>query len=299
LQPLKLIDNIYTTVIKVFHNRHYRPIKDPVLPDTILKAFQERQQWSRRYKVYQAGNSIYQVEVPDTGIKYIVSLARRSCDCTNFQWYQSPCAHAIAACCWAETDLYKFFWKYYKVRVYRDTYSEFLQPFPIQDLATSEYIYPPIVRRQRGRPKSKRIRKGDHKRKQKKYSTCREKGHDKRSCRNQPVANGRRQRARDRVLSSSSDSAPDLHQDQIEEETDDNWAEEDLQIQAQIQLLDERLSRHDEWWAGEVAKAGERAAVAAEEHLSQGPIESAGEEGDNSSLSTVSSSRYEGLEEEW
>jgi hypothetical protein len=97
---------------------------------------------------------------------------------------------------------------------------------------------------------------------------------------------------------SSSDSAPDLHQDQIEEETDDNWAEEDLQIQAQMQLLDERLSRHDEWWAGEVAKAGERAAVAAEEHLSQGPIESAGE-GDSSSISTVSSSRYEGLEEEW
>jgi hypothetical protein len=66
-----------------------------------------------------------------------------------------------------------------------------------------------------------------------------------------------------------------------------------------MQLLDKRLSRHDEWWAGEVAKARERAAVAAEEHLSQGPIESAGEESDSSSLSTVSSSRYEGLEEEW
>jgi hypothetical protein len=100
-------------------------------------------------------------------------------------------------------------------------------------------------------------------------------------------------------LSSLSDSAPDLHQDQIEEETDDNWAEEELQIQAQIQLLDERLSRHDEWWANEVAKAGERAAAAAKEHLSQGPVESASEESDSSSLSTVSSSRYEGLEKEW
>ena len=65
-----------------------------------------------------------------------------------------------------------------------------------------------------------------------------------------------------------------------------------------MQLLDERLSQHDEWWANEVAKAGERAA-AAKEHLSQGPIESASEESDSSSLSTVSSSRYEGLEEEW
>ena len=101
-------------------------------------------------------------------------------------------------------------------------------------------------------------------------------------------------------MSSSSDSAPDLHQDQIEEETDDNWAEEELQIQAQMQLLDERLSQHDEWWANEVAKARERAvAAAAKEHLSQGPIESAGEESDSSSLSTVSSSRYKGLEEEW
>jgi hypothetical protein len=85
LQPLKLIDSIYTAVMKVFHDRYYRPMKDPVLPDAILKAFQERQQWSRRYKVYQAGNSIYQVEVPDTGIKHVVNLARRSCDCTNFQ----------------------------------------------------------------------------------------------------------------------------------------------------------------------------------------------------------------------
>jgi hypothetical protein len=98
-------------------------------------------------------------------------------------------------------------------------------------------------------------------------------------------------------LSSSSNSAPDLHIDQIEEETDDNWAEEELQIQAQMQLLDERLSQHDEWWANEVGKAGERAAAAAaaKEHLSQGPIESVSEESDSYSLSTVSSSRVRGF----
>ena len=74
LQPLKLIDEIYTAVMKTFYDRFHRPMKDPKLLDAILKLFQERQQWSRRYKVFQSGNGIFQVEVPDTGSKHVVDL---------------------------------------------------------------------------------------------------------------------------------------------------------------------------------------------------------------------------------
>lgn len=42
LQLLRLVDKIYTTVIKTFYNRFYCPIKDSILPDTILKLFQEQ-----------------------------------------------------------------------------------------------------------------------------------------------------------------------------------------------------------------------------------------------------------------
>jgi hypothetical protein len=71
--------------MKTFYDWYHRTMKDPVLPDAVLKLFQEWYQWSRRYKVFQSGNSIYQVEMPDTGIKHIVDLERRQCDCTNFQ----------------------------------------------------------------------------------------------------------------------------------------------------------------------------------------------------------------------
>jgi len=121
------------------------------------------------------------------------------------------------------------------------------------------------------------------------------------------VANRRRQRARDRCLSSSSDSGEDLQQNVIVEEMDSidedlqAQVEQDLQFQVEMQLSEQRMAQHDAWWSNELAKATERAAAA--RLLSQRPVDSGGEEdgGENvsSSLSRVSSSRYEGLEDEW
>jgi hypothetical protein len=285
-------------------------MKDPVLPDATLKAFQDRQQWSRRYKVYQSGNDIYQVQVPHTGVKYVVNLLQRTCDCTNFQWYKSPCAHAIAACRWAERDPYKMFWKYYKVRVYRDTYSEFLEPFSIQDLPSSEHIYPPVLRRQRGRPKSKRFRKGEHQRNPKKCSTCSQKGHDKRSCRNQPVAHGRRQRVRDRALSSSPESSPGStnrrnqgtwqNQRTIPDlEAEDSILEEDVELQFQTEIeYDERRALTDTVRAAWEAQKEAELLIEAQAALGDA-LEDSDSDRDSSSLSTVSSSQFEGLEEDW
>ena len=59
LQLLKLIDAIYTTVMKTFYDRFHRPHQSQVLPNAQLQAFNERLQNSRRYKVYQSGNGIY------------------------------------------------------------------------------------------------------------------------------------------------------------------------------------------------------------------------------------------------
>jgi hypothetical protein len=184
----------------------------------------------------------------------------------------------------------------------------FLVPFSTENLSSSIYIYLPILQRQQGRPKSKRYRKGDHQRKHKKCGTCGEKGHDKRTCRNQPVANGRRQRARDRVLLSLSDSSSDAQQNEIIEEADST--DEDLQVQLEqnlqfhqeIRAFEQRLEQHDAWWANERAKGIEQAEAeeraAAARVVSQGPIESDvgedGSRGGSSGLSTVSSSKFEG-----
>jgi hypothetical protein len=120
-----------------------------------------------------------------------VDLPEWTCECTNFQEYKSPCTHGIAACRYASLDPFKKFLAYHKLRVYRDTYSCFLQPISIQDLESNPNIHPPIIQKQRGRPKSKRIHKGAMKRRPKTYSTYGNKTrYDKSSCRAQPVDNG-------------------------------------------------------------------------------------------------------------
>jgi hypothetical protein len=108
-------------------------------------------------------------------------------------------------------------------------------------------------------------------------------------------------------LLSSSDSDLDIQQNEIAGETDSNsenlqaQLEQDLQFQVEIQAFEARLDQHDTWWSNQLSEAAERAAVVTV--LSYGPIESGAEEdgsgNESSSLSTVSSSRFEGLGSEW
>jgi hypothetical protein len=77
-----------------------------------------------------------------------------------------------------------------------------------------------------------------------------------------------------------------------------------------MQRFEERLDQHNIWWSNEQAEAvrrveAEEAAkqAAAAAVLTQVPAGSSGEEdnsgNETSSLSAVSSSRYEGLEDDW
>ena len=112
-----------------------------------------------------------------------MDLLRKTYECTNFQEYISLYAYGIAACKYASIDPFKKFSTYHKLRVYCDTYSGFLWPISIQDLESDLDIHPPIIRKQCGRPKSKRMQKGANKRKYKTCSTCGKKTrHDKRTC---------------------------------------------------------------------------------------------------------------------
>jgi hypothetical protein len=66
--------------------------------------------------------------------------------------------HAIAACRHKAGDPYKLFAKEYTVSAYRKTYKHFLQPFSIENLASTLGFLPPVFKNQRGRPTTKRIR---------------------------------------------------------------------------------------------------------------------------------------------
>jgi hypothetical protein len=203
LQPLKMMDAIWSTTMETIYNRYHRVQQNTVLADVPLAKFKERQKTSRRYQVFKSKVGVYQVQIPDSGLKYTVELAENGCSCRNFWEYHGPCAHAIAACRFESTDPYEHFSKAYTVKSYRRTYEVAMPPLSVENLPSDLHILPPLIVKKRGRPREKRIRKGAHKKKQTRCTNCLQLGHNKRRCVAQPARNGRAERARDWDISSS------------------------------------------------------------------------------------------------
>jgi hypothetical protein len=114
------MDAIYTTIMKIVHDRYHRPQRSEVIANIPLAKFNDRLVLSRRFRVFESGNGIYQVQIPNTGIKYIVDLKQSTCDCKNFQEYLSPCMHAIVACRYEAKDPYEYFIDQYTVQYCRN-----------------------------------------------------------------------------------------------------------------------------------------------------------------------------------
>jgi hypothetical protein len=76
-----------------------------------------------------------------------------------------------------------------------------MPPLSIENLPSDLFILPPLIAKKRGRPRTKRIRKGALKRKQRKCTNCLQLGHNKRRCVAQPAQNGRAERARNSDIS--------------------------------------------------------------------------------------------------
>jgi hypothetical protein len=84
----------------------------------------------------------------------------------NVETFTSTNHLAIAVARYLEIDPLSLFDTRYSVRVYNKTYARPLIPVPIQDLTPDESIKPPILKKQAGRPKTKRIRNGSWEKKQ-------------------------------------------------------------------------------------------------------------------------------------
>jgi hypothetical protein len=83
----------------------------------------------------------------------------------------------------------------------------FLRPFSIENLPSTTDALPLVFKKQRGRPTTKRVRKGDWKRRENKCSKCGGSRHNIWKCRFVPAINGRQQRARERELLVDTDSS--------------------------------------------------------------------------------------------
>jgi SWIM zinc finger len=245
LPPIQMMDAIYTALMKTVYERHHRNQLSKELADVPLLKFNERLVNSRRYQVAASGNGIYQVQVPDSGKKRIVNLKERTCDCTLFEEYDSPCTHAIAACRYKAEDPYKLFAEEYTMSAYQKTYEHFLPPFSIENLASTSGFLPPVFKNQRGRPTTKQIRKGAWKRKEKKCLKCYGKGHNIWKCRFAPAINGRQQRTREWDMSIDSSDLSDSSSSNLDSniDSDSDIDEEALIDQIESNLHRERIAR--------------------------------------------------------
>ena len=121
-----------------------------------LTLFKERMKQAARYRVYNSGNGIYQVQVPH-GAKYVVDLKEGTCECMQFYEYQTAYKHALITIQHAGEDPYEYVFSAYKTETYRNTYRKQLMLISIQGLVLDLEVKPPTQVRLRGRPKTKRI----------------------------------------------------------------------------------------------------------------------------------------------
>ena len=180
--------------MKIVHDRYHCPQQSTQLTDIPLAKFKERLKSSHQYRFFESGNRVYQVQVPDSGSKFTVDLPQRTCTCYNFYEYSRPCDHAITACRFEAEDPYAYFHWTGTIRSYRKTYYISMKLISIENLPSDSNVLPPKLSRLRGRPKTKRIRKGAWNRQSRQCGNCKQTGHNTRSCTGIPMAKkGRRE----------------------------------------------------------------------------------------------------------
>ena len=284
LPPLQMMDSIYTWLMNKVYERHHRNQRSTAIADVPLSKFNDRLLSSRKYRVSPSGNGMYQVQIPDSEKKFIVNLKEYTCNCTFFQEYVSPCTHAIAASRYEAEDPYKLFAEEYTVPIYRKMYMHFLRPFNIENLSAAN-VLPPVFKKQHGRPTTKRIRKGDWKRKETKCSKCKGPRHNIRKCKFAPAINGRQQRARGRELSVSSSSSGGSNSG-----LDSNTDEEALRDQMESALYHKQIAR-----AWEIVNRRQQEREREEKEYIQ-EQEQTGKQESDSELSIIASSLFDSIE---
>ena len=174
------------------------------------------------------------------------------------------------------------------MQAYRNTYKHFLVPFSTKDLPSTLGILPLVYKRQRGRPKTKRIRKGAWKRKTTRCGNCHGTGHNSQSCRHAPATNIRRERARDRESSITSKSETESNSSQEDQESLNSDDLQDIQFQAELERYDAIIAR-----AWEIENRRRQEELEDNELIGH---DISGYSESDSELSMLGSSQFEGME---
>ncbi|XP_060969765.1 uncharacterized protein LOC133036991 [Cannabis sativa] len=143
---------------------------------------------------------VYQVH--DNNRSHIVNLENKTCSCQRFEYDEMPCSHAMAVLSKRNMSCYKYRSYYYTKEAFMTTYEDSILPlgeatsWNIPDLIRNIVVLPPKHKRAAGRPKKQRYKNGLEAKAQVVCGQCRQRGHNKRSCKNDPVLKPPRKRKR-------------------------------------------------------------------------------------------------------
>ena len=166
------------------HDRRTQPYQSLRITDYAQTLLDKNYQQSRRYHIKSADNGLAQVFVHDR-TSHIVNLGKRSYTCGEFQEYCLPCRHAIAVYLHQTHNPCNYVDEYYSINYYRITYSMSIQPVREEDLVEKNSdCEAPVLAKQQGHPKKQRFRHDENGSRVVTCSYCKEKGHNRHSCRN-------------------------------------------------------------------------------------------------------------------
>ncbi|WVY93826.1 hypothetical protein V8G54_032914 [Vigna mungo] len=149
-----------------------------------------------------AGAEKFEVTHDFTMDKFIVDLSNKSCSCYNWDLIGIPCRHAIAAINYKVQSPEDYVHVYYKKPAYVTCYAPEIVPINGQQMwptyENTPLLLPPIYKTPPGRPKKLRRREANEPVSQTKlskkhaimkYNSCKDFGHNVRSCRRKKVQN--------------------------------------------------------------------------------------------------------------
>ena len=162
---------------------------------------------AQRYSLLKSNDFIYEVFSPETIRIDIVRLDTKTCTCFEWQLSCLPYSHALAVNLELQQDLQGYAKEFYCLDAYHRTYENAIFPpnvnaaqvglqLPITGLQDNHYgvhlppLHPPVVNRQPGRPKNKRIRGATEGEDRAKIvfhcGNCNKTGHSSRTCPDPP-----------------------------------------------------------------------------------------------------------------
>ncbi|XP_060966965.1 uncharacterized protein LOC115720511 [Cannabis sativa] len=146
---------------------------------------------SKKLQVETSNHAIYTVN--ELKSSYIVDIQKKTCTCQRFQYDEMPCSHAMAVISKRHFKCYNFCSYFYTKQAFLATYEETV--FPIGDRDSWELpdhirqieVLPPKHKRPAGRPRKQRYKTAMEKATQNQCTQCLKRGHNRRTCKNEPL----------------------------------------------------------------------------------------------------------------